>query len=107
MDDKAVIALIAALMEEGSIAVSFLKIKNLLRIERKDEGKLRRLLEEMSCSGGSLVKAGDTLYALTSATLHRLGTKLPLSSEVLCQPASKPVSARKKYRSLRPGAGLD
>jgi hypothetical protein len=106
MDEKAVIALIAASMEEGAIAVSFLRIKNVLTIERKDEGKLRRLLEEMSRSSGPLVKAGDTLYSLTIATLHQLGTKLPPSPEACCKSAPPPAPS-KRCRSLQPGAGLN
>lgn len=106
VNEEAVVALISSSMEEGAIAVSFLQIKNFLTIERKDEGRLRRLLEELSKRGGPLVKAGDTLYSLSIATIKKRALRLPLQPQSPSS-APRPVPASNRYRSLRPGAGLD
>lgn len=92
-------------MEEGAIAVSFLQIKNVLTIERKEEGKLRRLLEELSKHGGPLIKAGDTLYSLSIATIKERALKLPLPLQSFPSAPCPPAPSR--CRSLKPGAGLD
>ena len=106
MNEEAVVALISSSMEEGAIAVSFLQIKNFLTIERKDEGRLRRLLEELSKRGGPLVKAGDTLYSLSIATIKKRALRLPLQPQSPSS-APRPAPVSNRYRSLRPGAGLD
>jgi hypothetical protein len=106
VNEEAVVALISSFMEEGAIAVSFLQIKNFLTIERKDEGKLRRFLEELSKRDGPLLKAGDTLYSLSIATIKKRALRLP-SQPQSPSAAPRPTPASSRCRSLKPGAGLD
>lgn len=106
VNEEAVVALISSSMEKGAIAVSFLQIKNCLTIERKDEGKLRRLLEELCKRDGPLLKAGDTLYSLSIATIKKRALRIPSQPQSLSA-ALRPTPASSRCRSLKPGAGLD